>query len=144
MLKNQDSAPKNIRDVLKSVRETSINELWDSVEEIEAYYQDEKNYQKLLNGKAGINVFQFNNAWIATEYMEDWCDFILGTTLELLKEKVELKKLKNGSFKGAINIPVEASYEFKYAVDGEWMNEPEADGYQWNDFAGADNSVLTL
>jgi len=52
--------------------------------------------------------------------------------------------LKNGSFKGAINIPVAASYEFKYAVDGEWMNEPEADGYQWNDFAGADNSVLTL
>jgi len=59
-------------------------------------------------------------------------------------EKVELKKLKNGSFKGALNIPVDASYEFKYAVDGQWMNDPEADSYQWNDFAGADNSVLSV
>lgn len=59
-------------------------------------------------------------------------------------QKAELKKLKNGSFKGTFNIPVDASYEFKYSVDGNWINEPEADGSKWNDFAGADNSLLTL
>jgi hypothetical protein len=110
MLKNQDSAPKNIRDVLKSVRETLINELWDSVEEIEAYYQDEKNYQKLLNGEAGINVFQFNNAWITTEYMEDWSDFILGTTLELLKEKVEFNETLEEQFSSIANYSRGISY----------------------------------
>ena len=59
-------------------------------------------------------------------------------------EKAELKKLKNGSFKGSLNIPVDASYEFTYAVDQNWMTEPEADGARWNDFAGAENSVLSL
>ncbi|MEZ7497074.1 isoamylase early set domain-containing protein [Leeuwenhoekiella aequorea] len=59
-------------------------------------------------------------------------------------EKAELKKLKNGSFKGSLNIPVDASYEFKYAVDQNWMTEPEADGARWNDFAGAENSILSL
>ena len=43
-----------------------------------------------------------------------------------------------------MNIPVDSTYEFKYAVDGAWVNEPEADGYKWNDFAGAENSVLSL
>ena len=138
MLKNQDSAPKNIRDVLKSVRETSINELWDSVEEIEAYYQDEKNYQKLLNGKAGINVFQFNNAWIATEYMEDWCDFILGTTLELLKEKVEFNKTLEEQFSSVANYSRGISYnllskergstnpEYTFHYDIlRWLHDPD-------------------
>ncbi len=59
-------------------------------------------------------------------------------------EKTELKKLKNGSFKGQLNIPTDATYEFRYSVDGEWVNEPEADGFKYNDFAGAENSLLEL
>lgn len=56
----------------------------------------------------------------------------------------ELKKLKNGTFKGTFDIPTEQSYEFRYVVDGQWTNETEADGFQWNEFAGAENSVLEL
>jgi 1,4-alpha-glucan branching enzyme len=55
-----------------------------------------------------------------------------------------LKKLKNGSFKGTFDLPKENSYEFKYIVDGEYINEAEADRYQWNDFAGSENAVLEL
>ena len=55
-----------------------------------------------------------------------------------------LKKLKNGSFKGAISLDAEDSYEFRYLVDGEFQNEPEADDQVWNDFAGAENSILKL
>lgn len=56
----------------------------------------------------------------------------------------ELKKLKNGTFKGTFDIPTEQSYEFRYVVDGQWTNETEADGFQWNEFAGTENSVLDL
>lgn len=56
----------------------------------------------------------------------------------------ELKKLKNGTFKGTFDIPTEQSYEFRYVVDGQWTNETEADRFQWNEFAGAENSVLEL
>ncbi|MBT2162037.1 isoamylase early set domain-containing protein [Zobellia barbeyronii] len=55
-----------------------------------------------------------------------------------------LKKLKNGSFKGTIELPKETSFEFKYIVDGNYVNEAEADRYQWNDFAGGENAVLDL
>lgn len=56
----------------------------------------------------------------------------------------ELSKLKNGTFKGVFDLPKGASYEFKYIVDGEYRNEAEADSFQWNDFAGAENSVLEV
>jgi 1,4-alpha-glucan branching enzyme len=55
-----------------------------------------------------------------------------------------LKKLKNGTFKGTFDLPKESTYEFKYIVDGNYVNEAEADRYQWNEFAGAENSVLVL
>jgi 1,4-alpha-glucan branching enzyme len=55
-----------------------------------------------------------------------------------------LKKLKNGTFKGTFDLPKEGTFEFKYIVDGNFVNEAEADRYQWNEFAGAENSVLEL
>lgn len=58
--------------------------------------------------------------------------------------KAELKKLKNGTFKGTFDIPTEQAYEFRYVVDGQWTNETEADRFQWNEFAGVENSVLEL
>ncbi len=58
--------------------------------------------------------------------------------------KAELKKLKNGTFKGTFDIPADSSYEFRYLVDGQWTNEPEADRFQWNEYASAENGVLVL
>ncbi|MGB5819635.1 MAG: isoamylase early set domain-containing protein [Saonia sp.] len=55
-----------------------------------------------------------------------------------------LKKLKNGTFKGTFDLPKESTYEFKYIIDGNYVNEAEADRYQWNDFAGAENAVLEV
>ncbi len=55
-----------------------------------------------------------------------------------------MEKLKNGTFKALLEMPKDATYEFKYVVDGEFVNEPEADSQVWNDFAGAENSVLSL
>lgn len=59
-------------------------------------------------------------------------------------EEGALSKLKNGSFKGVFDINKEASYEFKYVIDGAFVNEAHADSYKWNEFAGAENSVLEL
>ena len=56
-----------------------------------------------------------------------------------------LSKLKNGTFKAVFDLPKDSSFEFKYLVDGAtYVNDPEADGYAYNDFAGAENSVLAL
>lgn len=55
-----------------------------------------------------------------------------------------LKKLKNGTFKGTIELPKESTFEFKYLVDGTYVNEADADGYQWNEYAGSENAVLVV
>lgn len=55
-----------------------------------------------------------------------------------------LKKLKNGTFKGTVNLDAEKSYEFRYLVDGNFINDDQADAYAWNDYAGAENGVLNL
>jgi hypothetical protein len=56
----------------------------------------------------------------------------------------ELSKLKNGTFKGVFDVNKDASYEFKYVIDGAFVNEVEADSYRFNEFAGAENSVLEV
>ena len=56
----------------------------------------------------------------------------------------ELTKLKNGTFKATFDLPKDASYEFKYVVDGNFLNEPEADAFVFNNFAGAENSVSVV
>jgi hypothetical protein len=55
-----------------------------------------------------------------------------------------LNKLKNGTFKGVFSIDKDAAYEFKYVIDGAFVNETEADSFKWNEFAGAENSVLEV
>lgn len=59
-------------------------------------------------------------------------------------EKHLLKKQKDGTFKASFEFPKERSYEFKYLIDGNYANEPEADRFQWNDYAGTENAVLEL
>lgn len=59
-------------------------------------------------------------------------------------EEGALIKLKNGTFKGVFDLNKDTSYEFKYVIDGAFENEPEADAFKWNEFAGAENSVLNV
>ena len=55
-----------------------------------------------------------------------------------------LSKLKNGTFKGVFDVTKDAAYEFKYVIDGVFVNEPEADSFKWNAFAGNENGVLIV
>ncbi len=55
-----------------------------------------------------------------------------------------LKKRSNGTRSVTLEVPVGASYHFKYlAHDGSWFCDPAADDYEPNDFAEV-NSVLRL
>tara|TARA_B100001146_G_scaffold225213_1_gene247928 strand:- start:8870 stop:9232 length:363 start_codon:yes stop_codon:yes gene_type:complete len=59
-------------------------------------------------------------------------------------EETALKKLKNGNFKGSINLPKDQSYEFRYIIDGAYTNDDQADEFWWNDFGATENGVLVL
>ncbi|PIE48727.1 MAG: glycoside hydrolase [Flavobacteriales bacterium] len=56
-----------------------------------------------------------------------------------------LKKLKNGSFKGSVDLEQGNKYQFRYLIDGKtYLNDDQADGYAYNDFAGTENAVLEV
>ena len=69
---------------------------------------------------------------------------VVGSFNEWNAKAVELKKLKNGTFKGAVDLEKDNSYEFRYVVDGTYINDDQADSYKWNEFASAENGVLEL
>ena len=69
---------------------------------------------------------------------------VVGSFNDWNAKKAPLKKLKNGTFKGTIDLEKDNAYEFKYVVDGTYVNDTAADAYVWNDFAGAENSVVNV
>jgi 1,4-alpha-glucan branching enzyme len=69
---------------------------------------------------------------------------VIGDFNDWKVEEGALSKLKNGTFKGSFDLNKDSAYEFKYVIDGAYVNEPEADSFKWNDFAGAENSVLVV
>ncbi|NRS88979.1 1,4-alpha-glucan branching enzyme [Flavobacterium sp. 7E] len=69
---------------------------------------------------------------------------VVGDFNEWNPEVGVLSKLKNGNFKGVFDLDKDASYEFKYMIDGAYVNETEADYYKWNDYAGSENGVLVV
>lgn len=69
---------------------------------------------------------------------------VIGDFNDWNAEAAPLKKLKNGTFKGIINLKKGQSYEFRYLIDGDYVNDEEADAYLWNDFAAGENGVLNL
>jgi len=69
---------------------------------------------------------------------------VLGTFNEWNAEQaLALKKLKNGTFRGTVNLEKDASYEFRYLVDDNFINDDQADAYKTNEFGG-ENAVLHL
>jgi 1,4-alpha-glucan branching enzyme len=69
---------------------------------------------------------------------------VVGTFNQWNTESTPLKKLKNGSFKGTVDLDKDQSYEFRYLVDGHYVNDEQADAYRWNEFAADENGVLNL
>jgi 1,4-alpha-glucan branching enzyme len=69
---------------------------------------------------------------------------VVGDFNEWNTEAAPLKKLKNGNFKGILPLKKGISYEFKYVVDGNYINEEKSDAFKWNAYANAENGVLNL
>jgi len=69
---------------------------------------------------------------------------LVGSFNEWNTEATQLTKLKNGTFKGTVDLEKDNSYEFRYVIDGTYVNDEQADAYQWNEFAAAENGVLNL
>lgn len=56
-----------------------------------------------------------------------------------------LKKLKNGTFTGDLELPKGKEYQFRYLIDKQrWQDEQSADKFVPSPFGDAKNSVVVL
>ncbi len=56
---------------------------------------------------------------------------------------LNLKKQKDGSFKGILELETGNEFQFKYLIDGmNWINDTEADAFVASPY-GAENSIVS-
>ena len=129
-----NTATKNIQDVFTRFKNSTVNELWDSPEEIFQNYQKDSEYQKLLEGEEGINVMYNFLAEVTSECMDDWADYILNTAYSFIKNSNIKDKNWEEKFSHVSNfcrgtahntlgkdrMETNPEFEFKYDII-EWL-----------------------
>lgn len=56
-----------------------------------------------------------------------------------------LKKTSRGYFSTTIDLARGKAYQFRYLIDdSNWINDPRADKYVFNDYANCENSVVEV
>ena len=83
----QDASNTSIDKIFKEFRQLTIDELWDTPEELEAHYQNENEYQKLLNGESAFNILYYCTGQLVAERIDEWLDYIIKTAKKLLIEE---------------------------------------------------------
>ncbi len=83
---DDDNLPINLQSIFDKFKASTVNELWDSPEEILENFQDDDQYQKLISEHIGFNVIQFHQALVTTNYMPEWTEYIIKLAKTLLDE----------------------------------------------------------
>jgi radical SAM superfamily enzyme YgiQ (UPF0313 family) len=103
MMKQIDSAPPSVQKIFTSVKNDMVDELWDSPEDIQVHYQEQKEYEKLLSGEDARNVMQYHNALVRYSCMDEWTQFAGNMTFGLLKRKKIISYELENQLKNIIN-----------------------------------------
>jgi radical SAM superfamily enzyme YgiQ (UPF0313 family) len=100
ILNNNNNNKKHYKLCSKKIQEFEIdtrNELWDSEDEMKAFYQREGNFKKLSNGEDGKNLIQ--------SHVTDWISYGLHDLIEVITDWFNLKAFKkNDMVIDAINF----------------------------------------
>lgn len=71
--------------------------------------------------------------------------FLVGDFNGWVENAEPMRKLKDGSFTATVKLATGRDYQFRYLVDGvEWINDWDADRYEYNEFANGENSVVCV
>ena len=122
--------------IVTNFKNATLDELWDSPQDIIEHYQKDEEFQKLLDNEVGINVMQFHHAKILGDYMDLWLNFAIDSARSLLSEKINFTDEKMSQFKTVANycrgisfdilgehrMTNNPKYEFEYDVV-KWLQD---------------------
>ena len=135
--RRNDAAPDIIKKVFESFKQATIDELYDSPEEILSKIQDEEFYQKLVDEKAAINVIRYHHALVLSKCMDEWTSYVLAIAHKLIQETGNLNEKIDHMFsnisnycKGSSHNPLgkdrmltNPEYSFNYDIP-KWLSDP--------------------
>ena len=135
MMKGIRNSPQKVITVSEKFKKATINELWDSPEDILENYRKDSEYDKLLSGEDGTQVIYHYLAEVVITCMNDWIEYVIDTAHNLLQSK-KLDKKTEKQFKaisdycrglshnvmGKDRMKTIPKYEFDYDVQN-WVNE---------------------
>jgi 1,4-alpha-glucan branching enzyme len=71
--------------------------------------------------------------------------FLVGEFNDWAMHSLPMKRMKNGGFKLAIDLPCGNTYQFRYLLDDDrWENDWSADRYCYSEFGNCENSVVEI
>jgi len=88
MLEESDKHSPVIAKIYQDFKNETRGELWDSLDELEKNFQKDSEYDKLLTGEVGLNILHYYTGLVSTEYMDEWINYTLEITREIIKEKL--------------------------------------------------------
>ena len=88
MVEERKSAPKPVVSMYDRFNKVTVDELYDSPEEIISLIQKDEEYQKLIEGRGAINVIKYHGAAVLSECMDEWTEYALSIANDLLRKNV--------------------------------------------------------
>ena len=136
ILKNLQNANPILQEIVTNFKNATLDELWDSPQDIIEHYQKDEEFQKLLDNEVGINVMQFHHAKILGDHMGLWLNFTIDSAYSLLSKKLHFNDEKINQFNAIANycrgisfdilgkdrMNNNPKYEFEYDVLN-WLND---------------------
>jgi len=136
ILKNLQNANPILQEIVTNFKNATLDELWDSPQDIIEHYQKDEEFQKLLDNEVGINVMQFHHAKILGDHMGLWLNFTIDSAYSLLSKKLHFNDEKINQFNTIANycrgisfdilgkdrMNNNPKYEFEYDVLN-WLND---------------------
>ena len=136
ILKNLQNANPILQEIVTNFKNATLDELWDSPQDIIEHYQKDEEFQKLLDNEVGINVMQFHHAKILGDHMDLWLNFTIDSAYSVLSKKIHFNDEKINQFNTIANycrgisfdilgkdrMNNNPKYEFEYDVLN-WLND---------------------
>lgn len=110
MVKRRNSVSPKISDVFKKFEKATIDELFDSPDEILSMIKNENEYKKLLEEEIGGNIVHSYHGYVLSEIISEWSRYLIDIAHDLILEKTGINDDIKNQFDEIANYTLGTSF----------------------------------